>query len=772
MPSVVLAALGFPAGILLGLLIAWSPWGIAPAAALLVLAIKRPLAPLLVALAAGVLWGAGARAARRHDCRLRWREGERVAVIAAPSDFATEPAATRRFEVIAPSACAGPLMVRLPRPDSSSATLALAGTWRRDPLAVDARVPAAPERMGQLLVSASHPVATPAGLRTRIRVAAERRLASLYGPARWQLAAAITVSPDAGIPREIRQQFAAAGLAHLLALSGLQVGIVAAALMLLLRLARLSPQRARTASIPLIAAWIWLLGFPAGALRVSVLLLLWCWARSRQRPPAPSTVLASCALMLAALEPLAILKPGPWLSMAGVLGCVSAARWWQRVVDETPGSRRRLLRRLTPLAISAGAVLATAPIQALAFGMVAPIGIITNVVAIPVAMVTTPALGLSLAACSLGGARLAALFASAAGLGLDLLQAVAAAGAALTGQPAPLAHPIAMTIAAMLLADWLLRPASRRLKARAVLGWRSASAGAAMLALLAWSPMLASAGAPDGERRLTIHFLDVGQGDAAVIRTPHGHWVVIDGGPREPGLDEGARKVVPALRRAGAKAVDVLIASHGDADHMGGLPAVLTALPVGLAMEPGSPLGRPLYSEWLGDIAKDGARWHPARAGDTILLDGVTLRVWHPDSATIAAGWEPNDNSVVLTVEYGAFRALFVGDAGLPMEALRAGTIGPVTMLKVGHHGSRTATGDAWLEALKPKVCVIEVGARNRYGHPDPGTVARLRAAGCGPWRTDKDGDVDAITDGRTAQVRAAARDTTLVLCEDPCGNR
>src|SRR5207248_7709552 len=141
--------------------------------------------------------------------------------------------------------------------------------------------------------------------------------------------------------------------------------------------------------------------------------------------------------------------------------------------------------------------------------------------------------------------------------------------------------------------------------------------------------------------------------------------------------------------------------------------------------------GRPLYVEWLADIGQQRVRWHPARAGDHFTIDSVTVRVWHPDSATVADGWEANENSVVVTIEYGAFRALFGGDAGLPMEALRARQIGVVSVLKVGHHGSRSATSDQWLAALQPRICVIEVGARNRYGHPDPGTLARLRDAGC-----------------------------------------
>jgi beta-lactamase superfamily II metal-dependent hydrolase len=148
-------------------------------------------------------------------------------------------------------------------------------------------------------------------------------------------------------------------------------------------------------------------------------------------------------------------------------------------------------------------------------------------------------------------------------------------------------------------------------------------------------------------------------------------------------------------------------------------------------------------------------------------VDSVTLRVWHPDSETIADGWDVNDNAVVLTVEYGAFRAVFGGDAGLPMEALRAGEIGSVTVLKVGHHGSPSASGPAWLAALRPAICVIEVG-HNNYGHPDAGVVRRLGEAGCRVYRTDQDGDVDVVTDGRLVRVRAAGRDTSFIASKEP----
>jgi competence protein ComEC len=208
--------------------------------------------------------------------------------------------------------------------------------------------------------------------------------------------------------------------------------------------------------------------------------------------------------------------------------------------------------------------------------------------------------------------------------------------------------------------------------------------------------------------------------------------------------------------------IALLVASHGDADHLGGVPALLRAFPADVVVEPGQGDGRPLYREFLAGVVRRAARWHAARAGDVFTLDGVTLRAWHPDSAWLERRAPANENSVVLTVEYGAFRAAFPGDAGLPMEDRRAAAVGRVTLLKVGHHGSRTATGDAWLGALRPALCVISVG-RNDYGHPDAGVLAALERDGCAVWRTDRDGMVTVDTDGADVRLDAnRGRDTAL----------
>jgi len=190
-------------------------------------------------------------------------------------------------------------------------------------------------------------------------------------------------------------------------------------------------------------------------------------------------------------------------------------------------------------------------------------------------------------------------------------------------------------------------------------------------------------------------------------------------------------------------------------DHLGGIPAVLDRYPSDIVMEPGDLSSDPRYLEFLNLLAARGLRWRPGRPGDHFVLDSVSFTLLHPDTTWSEWGEDLNEDSIVLLLEYRGFQALFTGDAGLRAEPLLLRRLRTVDVLKVGHHGSRTATGDALLERVHPKAAVISVG-RNNYGHPAPETLARLRHHGVPVWRTDQDGDITVTTDGTIMSVCAA----------------
>jgi competence protein ComEC len=258
---------------------------------------------------------------------------------------------------------------------------------------------------------------------------------------------------------------------------------------------------------------------------------------------------------------------------------------------------------------------------------------------------------------------------------------------------------------------------------------------------------------------LALHFLDVGQGDGAVLRTPGGRWVLIDAGPRSGQGDAGRRVVAPFLARQGARQLAIVIVSHAHADHLGGIPSVLDRFDAQMILEPGERVADPLYYAFLDELAADAVRWHAARRDERFVLDGVAFTVLHPDPAWQGWGEDVNEDSLVLLVEYGDFQALFAGDAGFPAEAEMRNRTRAVDLLKVGHHGSRGSTSDEWLDSLRPSAAVISVG-RNKYGHPSPPTLARLRRHGVEIWRTDRDGAVTVTTDGAEMTVQSDGRST------------
>jgi competence protein ComEC len=228
--------------------------------------------------------------------------------------------------------------------------------------------------------------------------------------------------------------------------------------------------------------------------------------------------------------------------------------------------------------------------------------------------------------------------------------------------------------------------------------------------------------------------------------------VLVDAGPAGQGADAGRRVVAPFLERHGARSLALAVVSHAHADHLGGLPSVMARVRTGLVLEPAADVPDPRYTGFLERLLADGVAWHPARAGERFVLDSVRFTVLHPVPGWRHWGEDVNEDSVVLLVEYGGFQAVFAGDAGFPAESAMAGRLERIDLLKVGHHGSRGSTGDAWLAALAPPVAVISLG-RNDYGHPAPATLARLRAHDVTVHRTDREGTITVVTDGRRMTV-------------------
>jgi competence protein ComEC len=260
--------------------------------------------------------------------------------------------------------------------------------------------------------------------------------------------------------------------------------------------------------------------------------------------------------------------------------------------------------------------------------------------------------------------------------------------------------------------------------------------------------------------RLQIYALDVGQGDSALIITPEGKSVLIDAGPPQAG-DE----VVAELRKKNVRSLDLAVATHPHADHIGGMRPVIENFEVKNFLDSGKDYTSKEYERMRRAILEKGIKFIPAKKGMKFDLDsGVKIEVLNPQGngqwieKVREGGSLENANSVVLRLSYGNFAMLFTGDAETETEEAIMNSSAQLRaqVLKVGHHGSRYATSARFLKEVGPEAAVISCGADNRYGHPTKQTLDRLRKAGVNIFRTDQNGEIAIVSDGNTFEIHAA----------------
>jgi competence protein ComEC len=633
--------------------------------------------------------------------------------------------------------CHGPVMARWPTRHASDAGSVAQLTARWIPSQAKASRPS-----GTLVVAEIGGASGAPSLSERLRISLAQASRSLYG-VRAPMVDALVLGRRAELDRDLQDQFAQSGLVHLLSISGFHVGVITAWVFLIVRLLHLGRGPSLSLAAAVSVLYVAFLGWPAPATRAAALAVILALTRVRQRRVEPNALLAATCLCVLVLDPWAILDLGGWLSAAALWGATTFSGWTDRTLGARPWWRT--------LGSSVGATLATAPITASALGAVALIGIGLNLIAIPLAAIAIPGVFASLALFPVLPA-LASALAGGAGLGLHLLELLATAGAAVPGGHVIVAAEIKSAgpwVLALSISLWAM--GRRNTLSESLRRWSWGAVALFWGALLwAWAPRSTDTGSG-----LALHFLDVGQGDGALLRTPRGQWVLIDAGPRGEHNDAGRRVLVPFLLSHGVRELAVAFVSHAHADHLGGVSAVLARFPAGLVVEPGERVPDPLYWEFLDQLTAEGIAWHQGHRGEHFILDSVRFTLLHPDSHWTGWGEDLNEDSLVLLVEYGAFQGLFAGDAGFPAEAEMRGRTARIDILKVGHHGSRGSTGDEWLDSLRPRAAIISVGLHNRYGHPSAETLARLLRHQAAVWRTDRDGTVTVTTDGRQMTVRS-----------------
>ncbi len=573
------------------------------------------------------------------------------------------------------------------------------------------------------------------------RWAADGAAAGLDGD-RAALVRGMALGGGSGLSESAAQAFRDAGLWHLLAVSGQNVAVVAVAALALLLALGVRRRIAVAGALGLIVTYCLACDGGASVGRAGVVgaLGLLCELRSAPRERWYLLLVALAALL--AQQPRALGDPGLQLSFAAVLGLLiltpPIAAW----------ARGWLPGRLADLAaMAAAASLATAPVLAWSFGRLSLAGLALNVVAVPLA---APIVVLALAGLAAGAVVPVAGVALAwvAGLGAGALLLAARAAAAIPGAAVDLPSSsawllLAPPVAVAVLGHRLAPGGGGRIGASA---WRAAAALGVSLALAGWT-LARPAPPPPWPAGAAVTALDIGQGDAILLRSPEGAAALFDSGPPGP-----PAPVLAALRRMGVRRLDVVVLTHDSLDHVGGAVNVLREMDVGvLVHEPPPEDGfAPAHDRAVAAARERAVPVREARAGTLIAVGRWSVRVLSPARGR-RPGEDPNPVSLVALASAGTLDVLLTADA--ESDALARLPLRPVEVLKVSHHGSEDPGLPDVLTRLRPRVAVVSAGEGNPFRHPRPETLAALAAAGTAAWRTDLAGDVTVSAPGGALSV-------------------
>lgn len=592
----------------------------------------------------------------------------------------------------------------------------------------------------------------------RARVAT--RLQALDSPAR-ELLAALILGEGAGVPRRLRQEFAAAGVSHVLAISGLHVAMVGGSAFAAIRwlLAR-SEWLLLQGRVPLLAAalsllpvWLYAELARAGVAtwRALAMLAVVVAAVLAGRRRDVFAGIAAAAIAVGTMWPGVALELSFQLSFSAVVAIVLAMdrfwRWWRRRAEarlyHLRGRRFRWLGWvLAGVAVNLAALAGTAPLTALHFNQVPLAAMVANPLVVPLTGTAAVALGLLGAVTLLAAEEPAHLLLRAAGAASAAGAGVASWAATLPGAGLRVVTPTPWEIALLygaLVALLVLGGRPRRLVLAAVL----------LLLLLDVAWALRQRWWRDD---LRVTFLSVGQGDATVLELPGSAVMLVDGGGLH-GLDTGERIVAPQLWQRRIARLDVVVLTHADFDHYGGLEYIVRHFRPREIWHAGGGSTAASFESLMRAIRVSDATEVLVRAGERREIGGCDVDVLWPH---LVRGRRANDDSVVLRLQCPGVSVLLPGDleAGGEAALVAAGVALQSDVLKAGHHGSRTSSTRPFLAAVRPRAVVVSAGWENRYGLPHPRVLESLAATGAAVLRTDLDGAV----------VLERARDGEFVL--------
>ena len=560
-----------------------------------------------------------------------------------------------------------------------------------------------------------------------------RSIEGVFPPKEAGLLLGLLLGDDSQLDPGLERDFRASGLSHLLVVSGGNVAMVLAPVLAATTLLRLPRWPKFAVGFGAVAFFTILTGAEPSVLRAGVMACLALIGMLAGRSRTTASILSAAVLGLLVLDPWLVRSVGFQLSVTATAGMVAlASPLAERFGRFAPG----------PIAAAAGATvsaqlgvtpvllyhfhevpLATLPANLAAFPLVAP-SLLLGAVAAGTGLIWFP-FGRVVGAIALLPMRWLALVA-------DHLGKAPVGYLTAEGGPLVLVGGTALVAAIVVWVRTGWKP-SRTLIAAAI----------ASMPFFVWASALGT-GPPEG---LTVRFFDVGQGDAALLTTPEGGAVLVDGGPERD-------QVATELSALAIKRLDIVVASHPHADHIVGLPSVLARLPVGLLLQPGcEDEPSPLQADLDRAIADEGVEVQNPRAGDTFWLGSLRLDVLSPDRCWTGTESDANNDAIVIRAVYGGDIVLIASEPEEPAQEwlLESGVDLRADILKVPHHGAATSVPE-FFDAVQADAAVVSVG-ENDYGHPTAFTLDALVASGSQVWRTDRQGTITVVFAGPNPTV-------------------
>lgn len=541
------------------------------------------------------------------------------------------------------------------------------------------------------------------------------------------------------IPSHLKEIFAEAGIMHILAVSGLHVGIIAMALLALLSMLKLPKKFKLFTLILILITYASITGFRPSVLRATIMFILLIGGKLINRSRNLNISLFFAGFLILLLNPLILYDAGFLLSFIVTFFIINLSPILQRLFSKI------VVWIKNPLAVSTAAWVGIFPLSAYFFSKVSIISIISNIFIIPLTGIAV-ILGFITFFIGFVSISLAGLFANLNYLVLNLITLIAKSFSSLPFAFIYVAQPSVMLIILYYLTVFFIieifykKTLSPKIKKKAILIVLSVTL--LIIVVQVFYPA----------DNLKVNFINVGEGDCILIEAPNKINILIDGGGTpQSDFDVGNKIVIPYLRRKGINEIDLLILTHPHLDHLEGLLPILKEFKVDMVLDSGLLCDSSEYKEFISLILEKGISYHKAKAGDNFIFsNNLEIFLLNPlyDS-------DFNNASIVVKLFYKNADFLFTGDIEEAAEKklLVWQNILQSDILKVAHHGSSTSTNLEFLDKVNPNIAVITVG-KNHFGHPSQKIIERLEDKNIQIYRTDEDGTVIIRTNGQEYWIR------------------